>query len=157
MFLPILLIFVLLPTQPSKALGEFSQFTKAVGEEVSLVTHDGRVFEGTVASATADALTLTVGRDRHHFGRDGVVKADRLKDGVADGIVRGVLLGVVMGALATQGCPSNDSCGTRMLMASTAIYGALGWALDAGQHNRQPLYRAAQPANGFSVKLSRRF
>jgi hypothetical protein len=158
--IPVLLVITLSPTpKPSEqALADFSRFEKAVGHAVSLVGRDGVVREGVVSSATADVVTMTFGGGVRRFARDELVTAERLRDSVWDGVIKGAVIGAVVGALALE-FNSRESR-VAQWFGAVATYGAIGWALDAAQKHREPIYRAAasppvapKTTVGFSVRF----
>jgi hypothetical protein len=144
LLVPILIAVAPLPGPSATVLMDFSRMAKAIDREIALVDKDGAVREGRLVSATADQVTMDFGGTRRVFAKTEIASAERLRDGVTDGIVRGVLFGLFMGALATQGCTSSMSNCTRdAVLGAMAVYGAIGWALDASEANRQPIYRSA--------------
>lgn len=153
---PIAIALAPLPGPSATTLMDFSRMTKAIDQQIVLVDAGGAVREGRLVSATADAATMDFGGSRREFAKAEIASAERLRDGVTDGIVRGVLFGLVMGGLATQGCSSSiPNCSAQAVLGSMAIYGAIGWALDAANTNRQPIYRSAsappKPKPGFDA------
>lgn len=144
LMVPIAIALAPLPGPSAAVLMNFSRMEKAIGQEIVLVDAGGAVREGRLVSATVDAVTMDFGGNRRVFAKTEVASAERLRDGVADGIVRGVLFGLFMGGFATQGCTSSSSnCSRDVVLGSMAVYGAIGWALDASVANRQPIYRSA--------------
>jgi hypothetical protein len=89
------------------------------------------------------------------FSRRVVASAERLRDGRKDGAIKGAIFGAVMGLIVI---PFSDSSGESVgaIATSAALYSGIGWALDASQSHREPLYRSA-PAPAAGVKLSVRF
>jgi hypothetical protein len=149
-----LLPFMPAPKTPDHVLANFSRFSGAIGQEISVVDIDGTVREGVLVSASASGVTMRFGPNERVFNRDVIASAERLKDGRVDGAIKGAIFGFVMGALASQGARS-DSEASKIALTSTAIYSGVGWVIDAAQDHRQTLYRA--PASQPGVKLSIRF
>ena len=158
--LPLLIAIAVAPMpQPSETtLANFSRFSRTTGTRISLVERDGTVREGKVSAATADTVTIAFGIGERTFPKTEIVSAERLRDSSKDGAIRGALFGAVMGLIASQGFSSSDDARNAFYI-SVAVYSGIGWALDASQTNRQPIYRvpgsaaAAQP----TVKMSLRF
>jgi hypothetical protein len=142
---------------PDHVLADFSRLAKAQGVEVSLVDRDGTVREGVLASATADQLTMQFGAGQKTFARAEVAAAERLRDGRKDGFIKGAIFGAITGVFAAQGLDSIEQ-GIAGWLGSVAVYGAIGYALDAAQTHREPIYRArGTPAPPPPVKVSLRF
>jgi len=147
LFVPIAIALAPLPGPSATALMDFSRMEKVIGQQIAIVDMDGAVREGRLVSATADQVTMDFGAGARVFGKTEIARAERLRDGVIDGIIRGALFGFVMGGLATQGCSSSsDGCVAEAVLGSMAIYGTIGWALDAANANRQPIYRSPAAA-----------
>ena len=154
--LPLLLLIGVVPApSPSAAtLADFDRFSKAVGHRIALVDAEGIVREGVVRAVSSSDVTMQFGSTEKVFPSATIASADRLKDGRVDGAVRGALFGLVVGALASQGARDEGEA-TRIGLASMALYSAIGWAIDASQTHRQPLYKANLPPP--AVKVSLRF
>jgi hypothetical protein len=152
-----LLIFlvVLIPTpQPSAdTLMNFSRLSKAFGHEIALVDRNGTVREGRLVATTVDAATMEFASGTQVFTRDEITSVTRLKDSTRDGLIKGLLAGALLSAYVMGQLGADGSGG--MFLRATAAYGVMGWALDAANKNRQPVYRA--PAKGAAVKLTLRF
>lgn len=157
LLVPMLIIIALAPTpQPSDAaLADFSRFSKALGQNVTLVDREGTVREGLVSSSTADSVTLAFGAGERIFARADVIKAERSRDGVKDGIIKGALFGGIVGVFAAQGYRSQNEA-IAGWFGSVAIYSGIGWAMDASQKHPETIYRNAS-APAAAVKLAVRF
>lgn len=155
--LPLLLVLTIAPVPGPSAhvLADFSRFSRAIDREIAIVDVDGTVREGIVTAATADDVTLRFGSGVKVFPRTGVTSAERMRDGRLDGAVKGAIFGAILGLITAQ---AYESSGERFgaWAGSTALYGGIGYALDAAQTHRQPLYRAPAVAAA-KVKLSLRF
>ena len=147
-----------MPHPSEKTLADFSRFSKTTGTRISLVERDGTVREGKVSAATADTVTIAFGMGERTFSQTDIVSADRLRDSTKDGAIRGALFGAIIGILAGQGYSSSEDA-MKGWYASVAIYAGIGWALDASQTHRQPIYRVLGPAAAPTpaVKMSLRF
>jgi len=153
LMLPMLLIaLVPEPSARGHRLEDFSRFSQAIGKEVSVIDQSGLVREGTVESATGDGVALRIGSARRWFPRAEVVSAQRLHDGRIDGVIKGALIGTLLAGVASQGCVSHDQCASWRVIG---VFAAAGYALDAAQSNRRPLYRA--PVAAPTLKVSFRF
>lgn len=154
---PLLLLLTIGPNpKPSdKALADFSRFTRAIGAEVSLVEADGTVREGLVTAASTDQLTMTFAAGTRSFSRPVVASAERLRDSRKDGAIKGAIFGVVAGLVVA---PFYDTSAQRMgaVVSQVALYSGIGWAVDAAQTHREPIYRSA-PAPAAGVKVRARF
>jgi len=150
----LLLVFLPAPGAHADRLEDFSRFSRAIGEEVSLVDRSGLIREGMVEAATVDGITLRVGSATQSLPRAEVARADRMTDGRIDGAIKGALVGLVMTALASQGYDSTTP--GYLPWASIAAYAGLGCLIDAAEANRQPLFRAPS-APAPTLKLSLRF
>jgi hypothetical protein len=154
---PLILVITFAPApQPSEStLADFSRFSKTIATRISLVERDGTVREGTVSAISADAVTLMFGIGERTFQKTEIFSAERLRDSSKDGALRGVLFGAFMGLVLGQGY--DLSAGDWLGWVSA--YAGIGWAIDAAQTHRQPIYRvpgssaAAKP----TVKMSLRF
>jgi hypothetical protein len=157
---PILMLFFLGAdgNERKQDHADFSRFTKAIGAEIAIVDRDGIVREGLVTAASADELTLNFSGVEKTFARDAVASGERLKDGTRDGFIKGAIFGAVAATVAMQGYNSQGSTRGNMAagwVSAVAVYGGIGWLIDAAQTNREPIYRSAAPAP--SLKLSMRF
>lgn len=140
--IPFMLLAV---TSPAKAeagkLADFSRMSKAINAEVALVDAGGIVREGILTAATADAVTMRFAGNDRSFARAEVASAERVRDSTRDGLIKGMVFGAVTGVFAVQGL-STPSEGILAWFGSVAFYGGIGWAIDAAQHHREPIYRA---------------
>jgi hypothetical protein len=144
------------PKTPDHVLADFSRLVKAEGVEIALVDRDGTVREGVLASAGADQLTMQFGAGQKTFARTEVVTAERLRDGRKDGVIKGAIFGAITGLFAMQGFNKPEE-GLAAFAGSVAVYSAIGYALDAAQTHREPIYRAAGTPAPPPVKISLRF
>jgi len=149
----LLLILVPGPGARAATLQDFSRLSGAIGQEVSLVDLDGLVRVGIVEAATGDGITLRVGSATQSFLRAQVASAERLKDGRIDGALKGAMLGFVMATLGSQGCVSVERC---PFWGPITVMAGVGYLIDAGSNNREPLYRVPL-APAPSLKFSWRF
>jgi hypothetical protein len=118
------------------------------------VENDGTTLEGVLAAATADAVTVRFAGGERMFDKATIARADRLRDRNKDGFIKGVLFGAVLGLSVGQmyGASGGD------VLKVAAVYGGIGWALDAAVTHRQPIYRAMPTtADARTVKLRFRF
>ena len=154
---PLLLVLTIAPVPgpPAHVLADFSRFSSAIDREIAIVDVDGTVREGIVTAATADDVTLRFGSGVKVFPRTSVTSAERMRDGRLDGVVKGAIFGAILGLLTMQ---AYESTGERLgaWAGSTAVYGGIGYALDAAQTHREPIYRSPVGATP-SVKLTVRF
>jgi hypothetical protein len=156
--IPLLILLVKSPSQgPSPAaLADFARLSKSTGQMVSLVVHDGTAREGRLISATADAVTMEFARGPAVFAKADIASAEKLRDGTRDGFIKGAVFGALLG-LAVFGTSEIEARGDVWLRV-VGTYGAIGWAFDAMDTNRQAIYRAAPaPAVAPKAKLSFRF
>lgn len=155
---PILLLFTLGPKSSDAALADFSKFSSAINKPIALVDRDGTVREGVLTNATGDDVTMRFGSGTRSFARADVVSAERLRDGSKDGALKGALFGALVGLLMAQAYDS-DADAYNGFLGSVVVYTGIGWALDAAQTHRQPIYRvpASSAAAKPSVKMSLRF
>jgi hypothetical protein len=155
-FFPLVMLALAAPAkQPSaETLADFARFSKAVGREIAIVDRDSLYQEGTLTAASHAAVSVRIGSSTTTFKRDAVMSAERLRDSRKDGVIKGALFGALLGALASQGYTS-EARANAGLRKSVAACAAIGWALDAAESNRVPIYRAPAPAP--KLKLSLRF
>lgn len=152
---PLLLGVVLAPApKPSQQkLADFTRFSTAVGRQIAIVDNDGDVREGLLRSVSTSDLTVQFRSGERIFQRDVIASAERMRDGRIDGAIRGAIFGVVIGAFATQGARTNGEAAS-IFIGSVVTYAGIGYAIDASQSHREPLYRAPARPN---VKVSLRF
>lgn len=152
--IPFLLIVAISPTPgPSeKTLTNFSRFSKAVGAPIALIDRDGTVREGVLSAAAADSVTVAFSGGERTFSQPVIASAERLTDGVKDGVIKGAIFGAVVGIFAAQGYDSEGGA-LGGWVGSVAIYSAIGWAIDASQKHREPIYRAPAAAMKVSVRF----
>lgn len=154
LLIPVVAILLAIPALQNQNIEDFSRFSKSVGQQISLVDSHGVVREGLLAAATADAVKMQFAGGEKSFSRAEVMSAERLHEGTVDGAMKGAILGFVMVALASQGT-RNEAEAAKVAWISVAVYSGVGWAIDAAQTHRPPIYRAALPQPG--VKMSLRF
>jgi hypothetical protein len=163
--LPIVMLFFMGPDARTSGhqVDDFSKFTTAIGAEIAIVDRDGIVREGVLTDVSADSLTMSFSGVPKTFSRDVVASGERLKDGSRDGFVKGAIFGAIAGALFMQGYDSYDGRRGNMAagwLSGVAVYGGIGWLIDAAQNHREPIYKAVpvvttSPTAG--VKLTLRF
>jgi len=141
--IPLLFIAMLAPTPgpPTDALADFSRFSRELNKEISFVDLDGRVHDGILAAATEDDVTVRFGSGMRSFPRAEIASAERMRDSSLDGFVKGALFGAVGGLLSIEGYGSgaNKAAG---FVGAVAVYGGIGYLLDAAQTHRETIYRA---------------
>ena len=156
LLLPVLfVIFVATPAAHAQGLEDFSNISRAIGKEVSVVDRSGVIREGIVEAATADAVTLRVGSVTQSFARAEVASAARTKDGRIDGAIKGALIGFVLYAVASKACDAQPC--PRPSRVPIAGLTAVGYVIDATEANGRPLYRAPAAAPMGTLQLSFRF
>jgi hypothetical protein len=130
------------------ALANFANLSRAVGQEIAMIDAEGVVREGMLRAASANDVTMQFGSTERIFQRDSILSAERLRDGRLDGAIKGAVFGVML-ALTT----ASDSAD--FWVTSIVLYSGIGYAIDASQTNRVPLYKttASKPA----LKVSLRF
>jgi hypothetical protein len=126
------------PVRSAHKLEDFSRLSRAIGERILLIDPSGVVREGVLAGATADGVMMRFGSVTQTFPRAEVASAERLKDSPADGVLKGMLFAAL--------CGWGDT-GASAYLAGIAVFGGIGYLIDAGESHREPLYRAA----GFSL------
>ena len=141
--------FMLLATTASQStpdarLADFSRMSRALNAEIALVGADGTVREGLLTAATPDQVTMRFAANDRSFARADIASAERLRDGRRDGLIKGMVFGAVTGLFAMQGLDTAAQ-GIVAWMGSIAFYGGVGWAIDAAQDHREPIYRAPAP------------
>ena len=152
---PLLLLLVFAPGSSASdgALEDFARLATAVNSEIAIVDTDGAVREGILRSVSASELTMQFGSGERTFSRDAIASAERLRDRRLDGTIKGAIFGAVIGLLMSQAYEGGAGAGSAFL-ASVAIYSGIGYAFDAAQTHREPIYRGpAKPA----AKISLRF
>jgi uncharacterized protein YcfJ len=153
----VLLFFMGHGKVPESQLLDFSRFTEAIGAEIAIVDREGIVREGVVTAASADDVTMSFSGTPKTFSREVVASGERLRDGRRDGLVKGAVFGALVGLVVMQGYSSGGASQAAGFVSAVAIYSGIGWALDAAQNNREPIYRSPAPAPAPGVKLSVRF
>jgi len=154
---PLLLLFAIGPAPKASeaTLADFSRFSKALNTAIALVDRDGTVREGILVASTIDDVTMRFGSGTKTFARADVMSAERLRDGRKDGAIKGAIFGALMGLLAAPLYEDGQQQAAGFVTA-VALYGGIGWALDAAQNHREPIYRGTL-APAPAVKLSLRF
>lgn len=140
--IPFMLLATTAPrSTPDAKLADFSRMSRALNAEVALIGSDGTVREGRLIAATPDRVTMRFGANDRSFARAEVVSAERVRDSSRDGLIKGVVFGAVTGLFAVQGLDTLAE-GIAGWVGSIAVYGSIGWAIDAAQGHREPIYRA---------------
>ena len=152
----VLLFFMGHGKAPESELVDFSRFAAAIGAEIAIVDREGIVREGVVTAASADDVTMSFSGTPKTFSRDVVASGERLRDGRRDGAIKGAVFGALVG-LVMEGYSSGGASRAAGFVSAVAIYSGIGWALDAAQNNREPIYRSPPPAPAPGVKLTLRF
>jgi len=153
-FFPVLLLLTVTPTPKAsaKTLADFARFNKAVGQEITIVDLDGNVREGVLKSLSSSDLTMQFGSGERTFSRDAIASGERMRDGTVDGAIKGAIFGGVVGLMMAG---YDDGSGAAIVLTSVAVYSGIGWAIDASQTHREPLYRGRLPKP--ALKISWRF
>lgn len=128
-----------------QALADFSRFSEELNKKIALVDIDGAVREGVLIAAEANGVTIKFPSDTRFFASDQIASAEKMTDGRDDGVAKGVLWGLLLACMGTQGLTESDNL-FLYFAESLAIFGAVGYALDAGESHRQLFYRAPAPA-----------
>jgi len=156
--IPLLLLFVMSPgSKPPEDLADFSRFSQAINQKIAIVERDGTLHEGVLTTATGDDVKMRVGSDTRSFARADVMSAERSADGRKDGAIKGAIFGAVLGLVVAQSYdgpkPARDWVG------AIAVYAGIGWALDAAQSHREPIYRSmpVTPSITNGLKITLRF
>lgn len=123
-------------TVDADALARFERLQRHIGRDVVIVDGPGIVMEGRLLAADDDTMNLGFGANIRHLAATDIVRVDRQTDSSIDGLVKGILVGALLGAL------SRDAGWT---LRSAAIYGGVGFFLDARNRARQMIYRAPVP------------
>jgi hypothetical protein len=156
LILPVLFaIFVAAPAAHAQGLEDFSNISRAIGKEVSVVDRSGLIREGILEAATADAVTLRVGSATQWLPRADVASAERMKDESSDGALRGAIWALAVALIPNQGWTSAGDY-LRSVAIAFVVFPTAGYLLDAAESNRQPLYRAPS-ASSPTLKISFRF
>jgi hypothetical protein len=150
---PVLLLLVFTPHSSERALSDFGRFEKAVNTEIAIVDMDGTVREGILRSVSASELTMEFGASQRIFQRDAIASGERLRDGRLDGTIKGAIFGLLIGVLTSQAYDSGRDAAP-VFLGSVAVYAGLGYAFDAAQTHRQPIYRGAPTP---AAKIALRF
>jgi hypothetical protein len=151
LLLPVVFVIVATSAAHAQALEDFSNISRAIGKEVSIVDRIGLVREGVLEAVTADAVTLRVGSATTQLERAVIASAERIKDDSSDGAIRGALLGLAIILVPNQGGFSFAG-----YWRGVALLAAVGYVADVTESNRQPLYRAPS-ASAPTLKVSWRF
>ena len=154
------LLFLLAAPTPARAQGldDFSRFSKAINKQIALVEADGTVREGILTAATADGVTVRFPSGEKTFPRATVASAERTHDGKVDGAIKGAVLAALMSAVMWNDWNGNNKAG--WFAGQIATFAGVGWLIDAGQTNSEPIYLAPPPVTAVptgSLKLSFRF
>jgi hypothetical protein len=144
-------VFAPTPSSLEHAVGDFGRFSEVINQQIALVEMDGTVREGIVQAASASELTMRFGSGEKTFQRDVIASAERLRDRRVDGTIKGAIFGTVMGLLVAQAYQDNAGAA---ILGSAVVYAGLGFALDAAQTHREPIYRGTPKA---AAKISFRF
>ena len=153
LIVPTLLVILFAPAPASKpALADFGRFSKAIGQQISIVDTQGVVHEGTLRAASSAGVTMQFGPTTRMFQSGSIASAERLRDRSFDGAIRGALFGIVYGVLASQGA-TNDRQALQIALGMTTTCAGMGFALDYSQSHRQALYRAVNDPAPLKVSL----
>jgi type IV secretory pathway TrbD component len=121
---------------------------------------------GQLVRLDPDAIVVLVNGAERRFETRRVERVSKRGDSLRNGAIAGLAAGIVQAVLVvgTQKCAASCSEGVRMwfLAANTAVYTAVGTAIDAAIQGRTVMYRAPtpRPANqsrtsaSFSVRLT---
>ena len=149
--IPLLLLLFVPDHYTGKQVADFTRFSQSIGKQIAIVDREGIVREGRLASATADELTMDFSGTQKTFARDAIASGERLRDGRLDGTIKGAIFGLVAGLYVAAEVP--DQGKATAILTGMAIYGSIGWGLDAAQNHREPIYRAPKPAPALKVSL----
>lgn len=132
------------PGARPQRLADFSRFSESLNKKIALVDIDGAVREGVLVAAGPKGVTIKLASDTRFFAIDQIATAEKMTDGRDDGVAKGVLWGLLFVSMGSQGL--TDSADALLYFAGTvAVFGTLGYALDAAESNRQLFYRAPAP------------
>ena len=92
-------------------------------------------------------MTISFSGTTKTFSRDLIARGERLRDGTRDGAIKGAIFGAVVGLAVARGYSDGGASQAAGLVSAVAIYSGIGWALDAAQHNREPIYRVSPASN----------
>ena len=148
-------MFVSAPAAHAQRLEDFSNMSRAIGKEVSIVDRSGLIREGIIEAATADAVTLRIGSASQRLLRADIASAERMKDESSDGARRGAIWALAVALIPNQGWTSAGDY-LRGVAIAFVFFPTAGYLLDAAESNRQPLYRAPS-ASSPTLKVSFRF
>lgn len=134
-----------IPTDPipaaaapfSPPLKELKRVALATGKRIVITDSSGVLREGVLEETTFEGVTLRTESARQSFKWAEVASADRVKDESADGAAKGALFAALFGGFnATFG----------QYLGGIAVYAFIGYLIDEGEVNRQPIYRTAMPS-----------
>lgn len=117
-------------------LAEFTRIQRYIGRDVVVVDGGGIVREGRIVGATDTTLELGFGPQKQLLAAADIARVDRPSDSPIDGLVKGGLVGALLGAISGN---------ARWAATSAAMYGGLGFVLDARHTARTTIYRAPDP------------
>lgn len=151
------LLLSLLPLSEASAqqLETFARFSRALGQEISIVDQNGLIREGVLEAATDERIVLRFGSVSQTFVRTDIATAERLKDSPKDGAVKGAVFGLVIGGLTTM---IGGKVYVPGYVSVVGIYSGIGFLFDVLNRGREPLYRAPvsatpQPALKYSLRF----
>jgi hypothetical protein len=107
---------------------------------------------GRLLRLDSEAVVLLVADAERRFDIGRVTRVEKRGDSLKNGAVTGLLVGIGLGLLgaAASDCGTSASCpGTRVILGavSTALYTAVGTAIDAAVEGRTTVYEAPRPSS----------
>jgi hypothetical protein len=151
--LPLLTFLVATPVsaQSGRGLQDFSLFATVINQQIAIVELDGTTREGLVVAAGPEGVTMKFATETRTYTDTQIASAERMKDGRLDGVAKGLLWGALLGALGSQGYTSQESA-LGQWARGVAMFGVIGYVLDAGETHREALYRSPfVPVSGATV------
>jgi hypothetical protein len=144
---------------PAQAQATFSDL-KAGGLPTVFVTdRAGHETRGKLVKITEQDITIAADGAERTFRAEEVSLIERKGDSLKNGTIAGFVVGLGMGALAVgiSDCPAGQSscAGTRAVgfVLSTAVYTAIGTAIDAAISGRTRIWPAKGKTAGAPVAL----
>lgn len=138
---------------PARAQATFGNVQPGGLPVVFVTDRAGHEMQGKLVQFTETSLTLAVDGSQRTFGVDDVSLVERRGDSLKNGALTGLGVGLGLGALSIglSDCPGGDhSCPAARvgwLALNTAIYTAIGTAIDAAVTGRTRIW----PAKGTSA------
>ncbi len=143
LIVPVLITLLAVPVDHAGArqLDDFGRLQCAAGHAVFVADGEGVERRLKLVRVDGDSAIFMAGENEVVLHRSTITNVDRAKDPSWDGALKGAVFGALVAALLRGEVSGNSGS---FYLSGIGTYTALGYLVDAGITNRQPLYRAAR-------------